>query len=207
MRQRIITLLVAVTALAIPGFTAASVAQGTDSDHEREIRTLLDQRDREIKALLQNKETLTAEENERLKTMINSIIDFEAMARTALGAHWSDLTPDQRREFVDVFSEIVRAQSLSNLDVYRTTVAYDRIDVNGSSAQVATSVRYKDVPTRVEYTMSLRDGAWRVDDVAIDGVSSAEGYARSFQPVVKKRGFDSLMASLRKKRDQVAANS
>jgi phospholipid transport system substrate-binding protein len=36
-------------------------------------------------------------------------------------------------------------------------------------------------------------------------VSTAEGYARSFQTVVQQRGFETLMKSLRKKRDEVTA--
>jgi len=37
-------------------------------------------------------------------------------------------------------------------------------------------------------------------------VSTAESYARSFQTVVRKRGFEALMTSLRKKRNEVTTS-
>ena len=178
----------------------------TDADRARQIRTLLEQRDQEIKALLQGRKSIPEAERVELTAMVNGIIDFEAMAQTALGPHWQELNATQRNDFVDVFSEIVRSQSLSNLDVYRSKVSYDEIDVNGTKALVSTSVTFKDVPTRVDYSMAMKNGEWRVDDIILDDVSTAEGYARSFQPVVKRRGFETLMTSLRKKLASVKAS-
>ena len=195
-------------ALLFVAVLAAPVLSQSPDDARlaQEVRQLLEQRDREIKTLLKGRSTIPAQDREKLKTMINDIIDFRSMSRQALGPHWSELTAAQQNEFVDVFSEIVRTQSLSNLDVYRTNVKYEQIEVTGSKAHVATSVVYKDVPTRVDYVMSFHDGAWHVDDIILDDVSTAEGYARSFQPVVKRRGFDTLMTSLRKKLEKVSVS-
>lgn len=198
---------VAMTALLVAAMAMPAQSQSqTDAQRAREVRALLEQRDRDIKSLLGDKKTVPAEEREELKAMVNGIIDFESMAQSALGPHWNELNATQQHEFVEVFSEIVRAQSLSDLDVYRSKVAYDRVDVSGTQAHVATSVTFDEVPTRVDYVLSLKDGEWRVNDIVLDEVSTAEGYARSFQPVVKRRGFDTLMASLRKKLEKVMAS-
>lgn len=173
--------------------------QAQAQDRAREIRQLLEQRDRQIKTLLGDKKTLTDKQRDELKVVINDGIDFEAMGRQALGEHWNPLSAAQRKAFVDVFSEIVRNQSLSNLDVYRAKVTYDKIDVKANTARVKTTTLYKDVPTRVDYVMGLTKEGWRVQDIVLDDVSTAEGYARSFQTVVRKRGFDALMTSLQKK--------
>lgn len=185
------------------GLVATVQAQGRAG----EIRQMLEQRDREIKALLGNKSTFTAQQREQLKTVINDNIDFEAMGRQALGPFWKDLTAQQRSRFVNVFSEIVRTQSLSNLDVYRAKVSYGKITVEGDSAHVMTTTVYKDTPTQVAYVLGLQDGEWRVQDIVLDRVSTADGYARSFQTVIRKKGFDALMTSLDKKLKQVNAGS
>lgn len=194
-------LLLLLLALSLTALPAAA------QDSSSTIRTMLEERDEEIKALLGSKDTFTDRQREQLKTLINGVIDFEAMSRTALGPHWDDLTPEQRAEFVDVFGDIVRSQSLSNLDIYRSKVSYESIDVEGSTARAATSVVYKDVETEVVYVLSYRDGAWKVDDIVLDEVSTTQGYARSFQSVVRKRGFDSLMKSLHKKLEKVQAGA
>lgn len=166
-----------------------------------EVRRFLEQRDREIKNVLGDRETFTDEQREQLKHVINNGIDFTAMGRTALGPFWGDTAPDQQKEFVDVFSQIVRNQSLSDLDAYRSVVTYENIAANDETAHVTTTTVYKDIPMKVEYVLGRTDEQWQVRDIILDDVSTAEGYARSFQAVVRKRGFDSLMNSLRKKLD------
>ena len=185
--------------IAVAGFISEAPAQ----DKEKEVRQTLEQRDQEIKKLLGTKTTFTSEQREQLKTVINDGINFEAMGRIALGEFWAKLTAAQRKEFVDVFSEIVRNQSLSNLDVYRAKVTYKDVTVKGNAATVLTTTVYKNVPTEVSYVLGFTGGKWRVEDIVLDDVSTAEGYARSFQTVIRKKGFDSLMTSLRKKLENV----
>lgn len=180
--------------------TSAAFAQ----DREQEIRTLLEERDQEIKAALGDQNEFTQEQREQLKAVINDGIDFEAMGREALGPYWSDLTEAQQTEYIDLFTEIVRAQSLSDLDVYRSTVTYGEITVEGDSARVVTTTTYDNKNAEVVYELhAVPGGGWLVGDIILDEVSTEQGYARSFQSAIRKRGFDGLMNSLRKKRDKL----
>ena len=163
---------------------------------------MLQDRDSEIKRILGDRETFSPEQKENLKNVINGIIDFETMGKNALGPHWDDLTSEQQSHFVEVFSDIVRSHSLSNLDVYRSRVTYSDIQVNDSSARVVTSTIYKDVPARVVYDMLFSRGDWFISDIILDDVSTTEGYSRSFQSVIRKRGFDALMSSLERRRER-----
>lgn len=171
------------------------------------IRQMLEQRDQQIKSILQGDTTFTAQQREELKTLINGVIDFRAMGRRALGPFWDDLSASQQTEFIDVFRDIVRSQSLSDLEVYNSKVTYNAIDVEGDSAFVRTTTNYRGTSADVEYVLQRQDGTWLAEDIIVDEVSTAESYARSFQTVVRKRGFDALMNSLRKKREQIAARN
>jgi phospholipid transport system substrate-binding protein len=176
-------------------------AQSNNPEAQR-LQQLLENRDRQVKALL-NAGPLTPERRARLKDQINSVVDFETMGRLALGPFWNNLTPAQRQEFIQVFSDIVREQSLADLDIYRAQVRYERIEVQGDSARVLTTVTYKETPTKVVYLFNRRSGQWKAYDIIIDEVSTVDGYARSFQSVIRKRGFEALMNSLRKKQAQL----
>lgn len=193
--------LVALLLLSMTGFTP-TWAQGQQSTRA-EIRQMLEQRNQEIKAILSGTEDYSTEQRARLKDLINGVIDFRVMAQTALGPHWADLSTDQREEFVEVFQDVVRAQSMADLDVYNSTVTYDQITVQGDSAYVRTMTEYEGTRTPVEYVLKRRDEEWRAEDIVVDEVSTAEGYARSFQTVVRKRGFDALMKRLREKRQSI----
>ena len=168
---------------------------------ENEIRVMLQERDREIKALLGPDGDVPDDRQEALRDVVNEVIDFRAMGEGALGPHWAGLSTADQDEFVSVFSEIVRRQSLSNLDIYRSDVTYGDITVNGSTARAVTFAKYRDVSATVEYDLEYRDGEWFITDIILDDVGTVEGFARSFQSVIRKRGFDSLMTSLNKKLD------
>lgn len=176
-------------------------AQAPDSD----VVSLLKQRDQEIKALIGEAEDFTDAQQEKLQNVINGVIDFNQMGQDALGEEWETLTSEQQAEFIKVFSEIVRERSLSNLDIYRLDVEYEKVSVEGAEARVQTKTTYKKQPMQVEYAMGFRGNTWRVDDIILDGVSTMEGYARSFQTYIRKRGFDALMQNLKKRLDKMNA--
>ena len=198
------TLLAAIFLLNVGA--APAWAQG-ESATAAEIRQMLEGRDQQIKSILSGTDDYTAEQRAQLKELINGVIDFRVMGERALGPHWNDLSEEQREEFVSVFQDVVREQSMSDLGVYNSKVTYDQIEVHDDSAFVRTRTKYEGRTTPVEYVLEEREGEWRAEDIIVDGVSTAEGYARSFQTVVRQRGFDTLMKSLRKKRRQIMSKN
>ncbi|MFP4227511.1 MAG: phospholipid-binding protein MlaC [Salinivenus sp.] len=189
--------------LAVLGLSVAAApveAQDASASTEDEIQQMLEERDQEIKSILKGGGDYTPEQRERLKELISGVIDFRIMAQTALGSHWDTLSTARRDTFVTVFRDVVRAQSMSDLDVYNSRVTFDQISVQGDSAFVRTTTEYEGSRTPVEYVLERREDEWRAEDIIVDEVSTAEGYARSFQSVIRKRGFDALMTSLERKR-------
>lgn len=165
-----------------------------------EIRQMLVSRDAEIKEILgpEGKE-YTQEQRDRLKDIINGVIDFEAMASYALGSTFDELSEEEKDEFVSLFSTIIRDNSLNKLDIYRADVSYEKIDVSDGNARVETIAQLEDVRTPVYYDMEKENSEWVITDMIIDDVSTAESYNRQFQSIIRKRGYDSLKQSLEKR--------
>lgn len=166
------------------------------------VRDLLEERDEEIKDLLGPKGTeYTQEQRDKLKDIINGIIDYRAMAQQALQATYDTLSAEQRTEFVDLFSTIIRDQSLNKLDIYRADVKYEQIKVEDSSATVNTLAQLEKVRTPVSYKMKFdgQNNQWVVTDMIIDDVSTAGSYQRQFQNIIRKKGYTSLLETLRKR--------
>lgn len=183
-------------------FTLSSfVAPPADAQSgEEEIRMLLDSRDDEIKELLGEKDSeYTEEQRSRLKDIINGIIDYQSMASYALASTYDEISDEKKEEFVDLFSTIIRDQSLNRLDIYRAEVTYNEIDVNDSTADVKTTASLENVRTPVNYKMEKRENEWVIIDMAIDDVSTAESYRRQFQSIIRQRGFDALLQSLQRR--------
>lgn len=184
--------------LGVTLITNLAVAQQDSSM----VRQLLEERDQEIKELVGPKGTeYTQERREKLKDIINGIIDYEEMAKFALQQTYDTLTTEQREEFVDLFATIIRDQSLNKLDIYRAEVRYESIKVNNDTAVVNTMVTLEDVRTPVIYDMIYEEdnSQWVVTDMVIDDVSTAGSYRRQFQNIIRKKGYDSLIETLRKR--------
>ncbi|MEX2639492.1 MAG: ABC transporter substrate-binding protein [Balneolales bacterium] len=188
----------ALLAVAIP---AMAVIQSSPA--EEEIINLLDERDRQIKTLIGPEETTyTEEQRQELTNIINDIIDYSAMAETALQDTWQEISSEEREKFIELFSTIIRQQSLSQLNIYRAEVTYDNVEVVGDSAMVETTAMLEDVRTPVLYEMERRNGEWVITDMAIDNLWTAESYKRSFQNQIRRRGFDALLTSLERRAER-----
>ncbi len=181
------------------GFNAFLNAQNIES----EIKTMLQQRDAEIKSIVGVKNSkVDNSKRDELKNIVNGIIDFEEMAKYALDEYYNDISEAEKNEFVDLFASIVRDQSLNKLDIYRASVSYNSIKVNGTQAEVNTMAELEDVRTPVNYDMLLKNNKWVITDMVLDDVSTAETYHRQFQRILSKNGFDALMQSLRKRAER-----
>ena len=167
-------------------------------DTETEVRTLITQRDQEIKAAVRGmKEDPALQEVAR--SLINDQIDFEEMGRLSLGRYYEDISEQQRQDFVEVFGEIVRSQSLGDLSVYEAPVTVESVVVRDNKASVSTIAEIRGTDVEVLYQLHRKGDKWWLYDIIIDGVGTIEGYSVSFQTYVRKRGFDAFMQSLRKR--------
>ena len=172
------------------------LAQNTESG----LRGMLESRDQEIKELVGPEgTTYTQEQRDNLKDMINGIVDFHAMAAFALGDTYESITDEQRTEFVDLFSTIIRDGSLNNLDIYRANISYDSITIEENKAKVETTAELKNVKTPVHYDMEYKNDEWVITDLIIDDVSTSKSYQRSFRRTLRRNGFEALLNNLRKR--------
>jgi len=170
---------------------------------EQEIRDMLDQRDAQIKELLGPRGTdYTQQQRDELKDIINDVIDYREMAQHALGNKYNEISEEEREEFVDLFSRIIRDNSLNRLDIYRADVVYNDISVTNGNAHVKTTAQIENVRTPVEYEMKRKDGEWVVVDLIIDEVSTGDSYNRQFQSIIRQRGFDALLNNLRRRAER-----
>ena len=181
-----------------PNLVIAQPSQAAEDVHE-----LMESRDFQIKQLLGAEGSeYSSNQRDELKDIVNGIIDFTEMAKTALEVTYDTISVDDRTEFVQLFSSIIRDQSLANLDIYRASVSYERIDGTTDSMYIETLAEWDNIRTPVHYIMSKNSGEWRIEDMSIDDVFTAESYNRQFQRIIRSRGFDYLMSTLRKRAER-----
>jgi phospholipid transport system substrate-binding protein len=144
----------------------------------------------------------------RIDGLLAEILDYEAIARQALRAHWDALSAAQRSAFLALFSPLTNRVLVSAAE-RRVSVSYDSESVSGPEATVVVTPRSPDETaspvTRIEYKLRQHCGGWRIHDVIVDGVSLVDGYRAQFDKLLRKGTFDDVLAIMRRKLRSTAA--
>lgn len=148
-------------------------------------------------------DTVKGPDRERLKDVINGVMDFQELSRRALGRNWDARTEAQRTEFVNVFRELVRASSVRKIGAHRAdSITYRPAQINGDQATV-TTVAWKDRRSaEIVYQMHLVGGEWKAWDVVIDGSSTMRTYRDSFTKEINSSSYDAMFARLKERLEQ-----
>jgi len=114
-----------------------------------------------------------ADKRHRLQQVINAAVDVDGVARFSLGRFWSLATPDQQREYVALFHDVLLNNITSKLGEYQG-VGFDmgRTQRREDYDIVSTVVhRPSNPPTAVDWVISNASGSPRIVDVVAEGTS------------------------------------
>jgi phospholipid transport system substrate-binding protein len=140
-----------------------------------------------------------ADRRRAVRQITDEIFDFEETARRAMAQHWRSLTPAQRREFVEAFSDLLERAYMSKIELYSgEKILYPGERVEGDVATVSTRIITKkgaEVP--IDYRMLKRGDRWRIYDVSIEGVSLVANYRTQFNSVIRTSSYDELLRKMR----------
>ena len=143
-----------------------------------------------------------------VRKIANGIFDFQETARRALGRHWAQRTPQEQKEFTQLFADLLEKSYLGKIELYHgEKVAWNGDSVNGEDATVRTKILTKqgtEIP--VDYRMRQKDGRWLVYDVNIEGVSLVANYRTQFNKIIQTESYGALVDKLRAKDAQPAAS-
>lgn len=144
-------------------------------------------------------------EREKIWKIIRKLFDFTEMAKRTLARNWRSFTPQERKEFTQVFAEFLGNTYIDKIqkDYREETVVYVKQEtVTDSKALVTTKIVRETLEIPVNYSMKLRDGVWRVYDVNIEGVSLVKNYRTQFNKILLSKSASHLIERLKKKIEQ-----
>lgn len=141
-------------------------------------------------------------EREKIWEIIRKLFDFTEMAKRSLARNWRSFTPEQRKRFSGVFAEFLGNTYLDKIQkgYQNERVIYVKQErVTETKALVRTKIVRENLETPVNYSMRLREGAWRVYDVNIEGVSLVKNYRTQFGKILLNKSPDQLIERLKDK--------
>lgn len=171
-----------------------------------QVRTTVD----DILAILKNpslkSEAKKEERRDQLRQVIHPRFDFTEMTERSLGPHWRGRTPEEQREFVEIFTHLLEVSYVDKIEPYSgEKVVYTREVQDKSYAEVDTKlVTQKGEEFSINYKLHLVNGDWKVYDVVIENTSLVNNYRSQFHRIITESSFEDLIHRMKEKLLQVS---
>lgn len=137
-----------------------------------------------------------------LAPVVDQTHDLDFIARTALGANWTQLTAEQQRAFKDVFRKL----SIGSYAGWFKSHEGERFEflerqpMPRDQVMVRTRLVQKGgEPVRFDYVLREGKEGWRIVNVLADGVSDLALKRVEYRAILQRDGFASLIDMLKKK--------
>jgi phospholipid transport system substrate-binding protein len=200
--------IVTVSVLMIGGFNStgrATTTGATTNDPMMTVKTTVDQ----VIKVVDDRELSQNSRRSKLIALVAGHFDFGHMARSALGYHWKQISPDQRQQFVPLFEAFIESAYLDKLDKYSgQTVKYlSKSSLGDGDVEIKTEVLQGDAkPIRIDYQLKQENQDWKVFDVTVENISITANYRNQFNRVINAQGFDALLSQVRDKQQELMAS-
>ena len=141
------------------------------------------------------------EKRKMIRQAVDERFDWEEMAQRALARHWSQRTPEEKKEFVRLFGDLLERTYLNKVEGYSgEKVQYEGESVDGDYSAVKVKiVTDKNVDIPVEYRLRKINANWLVYDISIEGVSLVNNYRSQFNTIISQSSFGNLVKKLKEK--------
>jgi phospholipid transport system substrate-binding protein len=184
-----------------------SWAPGAGPGPTDQLRSAIDRVLQVLEDPVLKQESQTVARRRAIRAIADEMFDFEETARRAMGQHWRSLTPAQRTEFTELFSDLLERAYISKIELYSgEKIQYTGERVEGDFATVSTRiVTKKGTEVPIDYRLLKRSAGWRVYDVNIEGVSLVANYRTQFNSIIRTASYDELIKKMRSRRDEIQA--
>ena len=123
------------------------------------------------------------------------------MSRWVLGKYWRQANSDQQARFVSEFRTLlVRTYAKALLEYTDEKIVFPPMPALAEGSDEATvrsevQLDHGD-PVSINYSLHRKNGAWKVYDIAIDGISLVTNYRGSFASQIRDQGMEAMLAKL-----------
>lgn len=199
-----------VSAFIVVGVAWSQVVQAESIESPA---VLLERTSLQVIKILQDDHDLLQKEPERVYAIIDEYIlphlDDVTMAKLALGKNWKKATREQKIEFVGEFRNLlVRTYSKSLLEFSDQEIFFFPVKLAADThkASVKAEVVQSGGPSiPMSYRVRIKNNAWKVYDIKIDGISLVTSYRGTFSQEIRKSGMDGLLKYMRDKNSKLAS--
>lgn len=191
-------LALAVAALGLPG-------AGKAGELEDKAAELIESLAAKAVASLTDESVPREERVTRFRVLLNEHFDVRTIGRWVLGRYWRKATSDERKEFMELFEDLIVTSFVDRFSRYSGETLNIIKSVAASEKDVIVHseiVRPTGGDTiKVSWRVRAKKDEYKIIDVMVEGISMGQTQRSEFSSVIRKNGgkIKSLLVELRKR--------
>jgi phospholipid transport system substrate-binding protein len=155
-------------------------------------------------AELLNNKTDPAIRQGRFRQLFHEDFDGAGIARFVLGRYWLSASGEEQQEFIKLFEDyvvFVYTARLANFGGETFQIRGSRSDGNGVIVSTDVISPGNASPLKMEWRLVSENGAYKVNDIIVEGVSMTATQRSEFASIVQRNGGQvrGLIALMREK--------
>jgi phospholipid transport system substrate-binding protein len=129
------------------------------------------------------------------------------MSKLTLGAEWKGMTDDEKKHFVEVFSQLIENSYINKIEAYSDEkIVFQNELIKDNKSLVSTIIKHHDLDVPIQYRLyKTEEGKWLVYDVVIEGVSLVQNYRSQFVSIIRKEKYAGLVQRIDEKLTKIVA--
>ena len=157
-------------------------------------------------ALKNNKE----KRRDMVMNVVEDMIDWQEVSKRALAIHWRKRTQEERKEFTNLYRDLLKRTYSDKLDLYAgEQIVYDSEKIEGNRAVVKTRMinKKKGEEASVEYRLIEKNGRWLGYDLVIEGISAVNNYRVQFNEIITSSSYENLVKKMKNREFKIRESS
>jgi phospholipid transport system substrate-binding protein len=143
----------------------------------------------------------------KLKSTVESSHYLTKIARIVVGKQWKNFSDAQKLQLTDVFSRLSISTYAHNFKSHSGesfTFVSEEETARGGKIIHSVLVLPEDKDVKFDYMLKKKGNSWRIINIIASGVSDLALKRSEYTSVLKREGFEALIAKISKKIDNYA---
>ncbi len=146
----------------------------------------------------------TNERKQKLWEEISHSFNFEEMSKRAMGKYWRKRSPEEKREFVELFTKTLRgAYTRNTTSRFGDKIISLREKQFNKYAKVQAELITKIGKEKTAvFSLLQKNGKWKIYDVNIEGVSVVKNYSSQINYILVESSYEELIQKMKQKQSK-----
>ncbi len=143
------------------------------------------------------------ERKQELWREISNSFDFEEIAKGVMGKYWKERSPQEKKEFTDLFANNVKGTCMRNTGSRfgEKVISLSEVQNNGHAKVHIDLLKRTAEEVSADFRLIKKDGKWQIYDMIYQGVSMVHNDRSQVYSFLAKSSYEDLIQMLKQRQN------